>query len=189
MSNVAQQIQDNLGVNNALFQKNLKGAGSWDELANGMEVNLQTQIASAADLTKQTWDLVHSEGMQNAEFVALSKGIMRDLQNCATQYGNLVARRDGRVGVTKSPEEHTEYLSIGLELTSLSEEMTTVVGHAMVGMTEFHNAALDKARARIAEQDTVTDVEVKEPVPELTAAENTVDEVVTGDVADDQAAQ
>lgn len=177
MTNAAQQIQSQLGVDNALFQKQLKGSASWDELANGFEDNLRMQIANSSQLTAQTYALVRQEGCSNPEFETIAIGIMRDLKGYADQFGTLVSRRNGRTGPTKSPEDYTDYFTLGIELTTLSEEMRVVVSHAMMSLSEFHNEALNKIAAREAEAaavdpNVVTDVTPKE-VPSIDEAQQT----------------
>lgn len=163
MSNAAQQIHQELGVEDALFKKRVHG-GNWDELANGFEVNLQNQIAESANLTKLAVDTVTAAGTGNPEFFTMANGTMRDLQNFADRYAGMVRRRDGRTGQTGSSSEYTEYMAIGLELTSLSEELQIVVGNTLFGLTEHHNHALEVLRERDVNQ--VTDVAVKEPSAE-----------------------
>ena len=83
---------------------------------------------------------------------------MRDLHNFADRFSGLVRRRDGRVGPTRSPEEYTDYMAIGLEMTSLSEELQVVVGHTLFSLTEAHNNALETLRER-DEADSTTETE------------------------------
>lgn len=151
MTNAAQQIHQNLGVEDALFRKKVQG-GDWDELANGFENNLRNQIAESANLANLAVKTVNQAGTGNPEFYTLANGTMRDLKNFADRFGALVRRRDGRTGPTKNAEEYTDYMSIGLELTSLSEELQVVVGHTLFTLTDAHNHALEVLRQRDAEE-------------------------------------
>lgn len=169
MANIAQQLHQQMGVEDALFRKRVQG-GNWDELANGFENNLQQQIAESANLTKLAVDTVTEAGTGNAEFFTLANGNMRDLKNFADRYAGLVRRRDGRTGPTKSSEEYTDYMSIGLELTSLSEELQVVVGATLFNLTESHNHALEVLRER-EEQKIASEQSAESPIeasPEAT---------------------
>lgn len=161
MTNTAQKIHEALGVENALFRKKVHG-GNWDELANGFENNLRNQIAESANLAAMAVEAVNKAGTGNPEFYTLANGTMRDLQNFADRFGALVRRRDGRTGPTKSAEEYTDYMSIGLELTSLSEELQVVVGHTLFSLTEAHSNALEVLRERAEEENKNEDSSDKE---------------------------
>lgn len=168
--NAAEQIQEQMGVGNALFSKQLKGNVSWDELANGFENALRDQIGNSSIYIRDTVQLVKAEKVDTPEFDALSMGSMRDLKSYASRFGSLVQRRADRTGKISSPEEYAEYLAIGLELTSMSEEIQTVVGHTLINITEFRHVAAEKARERLTAQEQadtqdVTDVTPKDVEP------------------------
>lgn len=172
MSNTAQQLHQKLGVDNALFMKQVQG-GNWDELANGLEGSIRHQIAESANLVAMAEATVKAAGTGNAEFYTLANGTLRDLKRFTDLFNVLVQRRAGRTGPTRSSEEYTEYLSIGLELTTLTEELQVVVGHTLFTMSDAHGNALEILRAREEaekkeEADTLVTQEVQPIEPEVT---------------------
>lgn len=179
MSNVATQIQAQLGVEDALFRKNSNNA-SWAELANGIEIKVRDQIAGSANLAEQVRLTVEAAGVSNPEFDVFYNGVMRDLKIYSQRWSALASRRDGRTDVIKNADEYTEYVSLGIELVSLSEEMAVVVPDTLFNMQEHHHHALEVLRKRQEEQstDVVTDVDVKEASVEEVAGELPQAEVV-----------
>lgn len=166
MENIAQQIHKQLGVDEAAFKKQVKGDVSWDDFANGLEPSLRDLIANVAVFTNNTIQLVESQGVGNAEFFALSRGTMRDCKGYADRLNQLISRRGDRTGPTKNSNDYTDYISIGVELTNMTEEIQTVSTTSMISMTEFEQAALDKIReAEAAAAAADQDVEVKEAEP------------------------
>lgn len=156
MANAATQIHDALGVGDALFQKQLKGDADWSELANTMEPNLKQMLVNVGQHCVNVTHLVASENLATPEFLNLSHGIMRDLQHTADTLNVLVDRRGGRTGPTKSAEEYTDYMTIGLEMSSAAEQLQTVVTHAMFSLTEYEHEAME--RRRIREESSTTQV-------------------------------
>lgn len=150
MSNAAQQMHQQLGVNDALFMKNVQG-GDWDEIINGFEANLRSQIGESANLAKMAYDTVTAAGTMTPEFSTLASGVLRDLKIYSERFGMLVLRRNGRTGRTRSSEEYTEYMAIGLEMSNLSEELRLVVGDVMFNLNDGYTNALEVLRAREAE--------------------------------------
>lgn len=170
MSNAAQQIHSNLGVDDAAFTKQLKGNQSWGELVI-MEDQIRRRIADASTFTYQLNTLVHAEGVADIEFAETVNGIMRDLQVFADRLNVQISKRNGRVNPVNGPDEYTEYISVGLELTSLLESMQIVVAPTLLELVEYQHRANEKIAAREAaakaEADAVnpavvSDVEVKE---------------------------
>ena len=169
MSNAATQIHDQLRVGDAAFTKQIKGGGNWDELI-GLEDQIRHQIANSSVLCWNSFVVVTQEGVDDAEFHAMTTGIMRDLQNFADNLNAMIKRRNGRKGMTLGPDEYTDYIAIGLELSSISENFQVVVGHSLVGLVEFTNEAhelikaredAEKAKEDAVDPTVVTDVEVK----------------------------
>lgn len=170
MTNVAVQLQDHLGVQDALFNKNLKGGANWDEFANGLEIDIRNQIANSSQMCAESHQLVVSEGLDNPEFLALCNGIMRDLQTFADRLMVQISKRNNRTGPTKNASDYTDYFSIGMELTSLAEDIQVVVAHSLIGVTEYTHQAMEKIKQReeqkaaesaATDPTVVTDVEPK----------------------------
>lgn len=163
MTNLAQQIHTNLGVDDAAFTKQLKGTQSWGELAI-IEDKVRDQIAASATMTRDVMHLCSSEGVVTPELRALTQGVMRDLKEFADRLAVQMAKRNGRTNAVNGPNEYTDYISVGLELSSLSESLQVVVGATLMELTEFQQLANDKIRAREAaeaEATAVIDVEYK----------------------------
>lgn len=174
MSNLAQQMQSQMGVPNAMFNKELKGNPSWGELVL-MEDQARNRIADTANFVRDITQIVYEEGVGNAEYKALMNGVLRDLQTFADTLNLLVAKRAGRTRPTNGPEDYTEYFSIGIELTGLTEEMQIVLAPTLLELTEFQHVAHEKVRARHAAEvaaeaatdpTVVSDVEAKPAVEE-----------------------
>jgi hypothetical protein len=166
MTNAATQIQAQLGVDNALFRKQSNNA-SWSELANGVEAKVRDQIAGSTNLAEQIRIVVDMAGTSNGEFQTFYTGVMRDLKIYAQRWSALASRRNGRLGVIQDPAEYTDYLSLGLEFVSLSEEMAIVVPDTLFNLQEHHHFALETLRKR-AEEANVAEADGK---PELVSAE------------------
>lgn len=174
MTNEAQKINQQLGVDDAVFMKGVTG-GDWDELANGFEENLRRQIASSADFCVQTMQATREAGTMNTETGTLINGTMRDLNIYASRLNALISRRDSRHGRTRTSAEYTEYMAIGLELSTLREELQTVISNNLFNLTEAHDQALtilrqraeeEKAQSDLTDPTVVTDVTVKEINPQ-----------------------
>ena len=165
MANAAISIHEHLGVDKAAFTKQLKGGGNWDELV-GIEESTRTQIANSSIMCRDSYVIVTQEGVHTPEYLAVSKGVMRDLQLFADRLNVLISRRNGRTKQTLGPDEYSDYMAIGLELATLTEDIQVVVSHSMVTLIEYSHLANERIAARQeAESATnpavVTDVEIK----------------------------
>lgn len=177
--NEATAILNHLGVEDAMFRKESKGA-NWNELIYGIEARIRDQIAGSSGMAEQVRIAMQIAELQHPEFNVYYSSVMRDLKVYAERYAALVQRRAGRTGVIQNAAEYTEYISLGVEFVSMSEEMAVVIPDTLVNMQEFHNEAMEIIRKR-DEQDpsVISDVEVKEPVAEITAVDAPVQEIET----------
>lgn len=163
MTNAAMQIQSQLGVDNAMFRKQSNNA-SWAELAGGVEAKTRDQIFGSTNMAEQIFQVVKLAGTTNPEFETFYNGVMRDLKIYAERWAALRDRRAGRMGVIQNPEEYTDYVALGLEFVSLSEEMSIVVPDTLFNMQEHHHYALEVLRKQAEAQSPVSDAEVKSEV-------------------------
>ncbi len=184
--NEATKLFDQLGVEDALFQKRSNGA-SWSELIHGIESKVRDQIAGSANMAEMVRVTVEAAGTGNAEFDVYFNGVMRDLKIYAQRYSALVSRRNGREGVIKNAEEYTEYISLGLEFVSLNEEMVVVIPDTLFNMQEHHHNAMEVLRKRESDQAVTGDSDVTETPNDTSNVETTESSqsVVSGDSSSD----
>lgn len=154
--NAAVQLQQHLGVQNALFQKQVHG-GNWDELVNGIEPNVKHVLAESSNLIALTHETVTRAGIADGEFDSLCQLALRDLSVYVDRYLGIVEERAGRTGPTRSPEEFTEYLSLGTRLTGLVDEVQAVLGNQMFVLSERHAKAIDILRTQAEEEAQVAE--------------------------------
>lgn len=154
-------------LNDALFRK--KVTVYWEELHH-LEDQIANQIASSSELVAGVCQDVNTAGTSNPEFETITRGIMRSLKNYAEKYASIREQYKDKAGKIQSPDEYTTYMSHGTNLTSMFEEITTVIGHACFGLTDHHNNALQVLRDR---QANIEDVQIKS---ETTAEEPTKEE-------------
>lgn len=145
----ATQIHEELGVTEAMFRKRVQG-GNWDELANGLEPSTRDQIINFTQLVASTQDAVNLAGLNDIDFQASTSGVLANLHRYADELVNIIDTRAGRSGPTRNEDEYTEYMALGLRLTTLSEEMCQVVGHAIMVLQARHDMALKVLEARAA---------------------------------------
>lgn len=160
--NTAQQIMGSFKI----------GSGdNWDELANGQEEKIKAIIAESSVGIKNATDDVQAAGLIDEEFSTMVRGTMNDLREFATRYQVLVERRGGRTGPTKNDQDYTEYMNLGLEYVGLDQEMSVVLPMGLVGLAEYQGRARrileEKDLEKAQDVNVITDVQVKEPKPEI----------------------